>query len=188
VTVERGIFVGDVTRDVSGRPTAITNERLAIPLAADASFPSWAGDNRRVTFALPVGSQYDVFVGDVDAGTATNVTSSSVDEHQPSFSPTANRIAFARKTGKGGVYRIDIFVLDLNSGQTTQVTSKANANVLHIGSPDWSPDGSAIAFYGYLASITATGDIFRIPTDGSQKATLLTGGSDDSFLAPLWRR
>jgi Tol biopolymer transport system component len=188
VTVERGIFVGDVTLDVSGRPIAITNERLAIPLAADASFPSWAGDNRRVTFALPVASQSDVFVGDVDAGTATNVTSSSMSEFQPSFSPVTDRIAFVRKTSKRGAWRNDVFVLDLSSGRTTQVTSKSNANVLQIGHPDWSPGGSGIAFSGLEASLTATPDIYRIPSDGSAKATLLTGASSDIYYAPLWRR
>ena len=68
-----------------------------------------------------------------------------------------------------------------------QVTTKANANIVQIGYPDWSPDGSSVAFSGYAASISAPADIFRIRVDGSQKAVNLTGASSDSFLVPLWR-
>lgn len=67
------------------------------------------------------------------------------------------------------------------------MTTKANANIVQIGYPDWSPDGSSVAFSGYAASISAPADIYRIPADGLQKAVDLTTASNHSFLVPLWR-
>ena len=82
------------------------------------SVPSWSADNHRIVYALIVGGQSDLFVGDVDSGTATNVTSSATNEYTPALSPVANQIAYVRQTSKGGVYRNDIFVLDLGTRKT----------------------------------------------------------------------
>ena len=190
--VERGIFVGDVTLGLDGRPLAITNERLAVALAIEQVIPSWAGDSVRVAYALNLGTpaapQYDLFVADVDTHAVTNVTGSpTVSEFQPAFSPVANRLAFVRQTSKGGVFRNDVFVLDLSTGRIGQVTSKATANAAQIGHPSWSPDGADIAFSGWSVS-GGKSDVYRIPADGRTKARNLTGSFPDNYAAPLWRR
>ncbi len=190
--LEQGIYVGGVTLDGSGRPIAIFGLRLAVSLPTDQVVPSWSGDNHRVSYDLNLGSaaspQYDIFVADLDTGTATNLTSSSTNEYQPSFSPVANQLAFVRQTSKGGAYRNDVFVLNLDTGKITQVTNKNSANLAEIRQPAWSPDGLNLAFSGAALSIYAAPDIFRIKADGATKAVNLTSSSPDIYYVPLWRK
>lgn len=56
----------------------------------------------------------------------------------PSFSPEGTRIAFSGHTGRD----YDIFVSDLRTGMTTQLTDSRGSDSW----PAWSPDGSTIAF------------------------------------------
>jgi Tol biopolymer transport system component len=192
---ERGIFVGDVTLDPNGAPAGLANVRLAVSLSDQNVIPSWASDSCRIAFDFPVtstaGTQYDLFVasvcGPLPAAAADVTNTSDTSEFDPAFSPAANEIAFVKKTSKGGPYRNDVFVLNLTTGSTRQVTNKTNANLAQIGQPFWSPDGRNIAFHAVTNSATGKYDVYRIPSDGSQKALNLTASSPNSYLAPIWR-
>ncbi len=193
--IDRGIFVGDVMLNSSGTPAGVTNVRHAVSLSDQNVIPSWASDSCRIAYAFPVSSagstQYDLFVANVCGSlpaTAADVTNTSdTSEFDPAFSPVANEIAFVKKTSKGGPYRNDVFVLNLTTGSTRQVTNKTNANLAQIGQPFWSPDGRSVAFQGVTNSANGKYDVYRMPSDGSQKAVNLTAASPNSYLAPIWR-
>lgn len=190
---ERGIFVADVVRDIlTGAPVFVVNERLAVSLPAEPTV-SWAGDGCRLAYAFETspGLPGDIYVADVCAPGATpiNVTRTPTlsEFGPPAFHPTADRIAFTRRIEKNGSFvRTDIFVVDLATRMTSQITSKNNANLEHIGRPAWSPDGAYLAFDG-MGIGSSRRDIFKIAGDGSGKAVNLTGRYAGAYVAPMWR-
>ena len=186
--VEQGAYIGDVRFDAARRPVGLATVRFAFAMQPENIV--WSGDNHRLTFAQDVPNVPDVYVGDVDSGSVVNVTATAgVAEYDPAFSPTQNRIAFVKRTNKSGLYRNDIFVLNLDNRRVTQVTAKSNTSAVQISHPSFAPGGSAIAFAGWGSSLASpAADIYRIPADGSAKATNLTGSSPDTHYLPRWRR
>lgn len=187
-----GLFVGMVQRDAaSGRPQSVLGVRLALRISP--SVASWSGDEQRVTFGqdLPSngyvsGTQGDVFLGNVDTGAVVNLTNSEISEHQPTFSPTDNHVAYVSRTGKSGAYRNDTFVLNPDTRVVSQLTNKSNAGASQIGHPSYSPDGRHIVFSGWPSSGGA--NIYRLAADGSGRAVDLTRSSSDIHYVPQWRR
>ena len=87
---------------------------------------------------------------------------------KPSWSPDAKRLAFARYPGEG------IAVLDLESGQTTELSPKGK-------DPAWSPDGKYIAFVRVEPSTPQESFILAeqgwlVEAAGGQSRFLVQGG------------
>jgi hypothetical protein len=178
------LLVGDVS--ATGEVT-VTAE-LPVPDYGPSEV-SWDRTSTQLAYtATPPGHEVpDIFVVSAAGGSPWNVTNSpSVGEHQPDFSPTADEIAYVKRTSVSGNYRNDIFVLDLTKGTTRQVTTRTNANVAQISAPAWSPDTRDLAFAA-ITSKTGTYDVHRIAASGSAKAVQLTS-SLNSIMRPMWTR
>ena len=65
-------------------------------------------------------------------------------DHGPEWSPDGRRLAFVSKRGAAD----QIFVLDLESGGSRQLSTLAEG----VSSPVWSPDGTHVAFLGTVIS------------------------------------
>src|ERR1700680_2958125 len=65
-------------------------------------------------------------------------------DHSPEWSPDGRRLAFVSRRGAAD----QIFVLELASGESIQVTSLAKG----AANPVWSPDGTHLAFLGPVVS------------------------------------
>jgi len=65
-------------------------------------------------------------------------------DHGPEWSPDGRRLAFVSKHGAAD----QIFVLDLGSGDSRQLSSQPEG----VSSPVWSPDGTHVAFLGTVIS------------------------------------
>lgn len=63
---------------------------------------------------------------------------------QPSFAPDGRRLAYLSDEGTPGNFHL--FLLDLETGERTQVTRERNRNDSHAA---FSPDGRRIAFHAY---------------------------------------
>ena len=68
----------------------------------------------------------------------TRITSGDWDDITPAPSPNGEKIAFA--SNRNGFW--DLYLLDLASGNVTQLTNTPQ----YEGAPTWSPDGSFLAF------------------------------------------
>jgi TolB protein len=71
----------------------------------------------------------------------TRITYGDWDDITPSPSPDGEKIAFA--SNRNGFW--DLYLLDLSSGDVTQLTNTPE----YEGAPTWSPDGSFMAFEAY---------------------------------------
>lgn len=71
----------------------------------------------------------------------TRLTAGDWDDMTPSPSPDGEKIAFA--SNRNGFW--DLYLMDLSSGDISQLTDTPD----YEGSPTWSPDGSFLAFESY---------------------------------------
>lgn len=102
------------------------------------------------------------------------LTSGSWDDITPALSPDQEHLAFA--SNRGGKW--DLYLLDVQTGDISQVTDSA----VYEAAPSWSPDGLWMAYEGYSQDNL---DIFIRPVDGSQEAVQLTGSSSADY-GPAW--
>ena len=104
----------------------------------------------------------------------SRITNGEWDDITPAISPDGRRIAFA--SNRDGFW--DLYLLDLDTGETTRLTDTPE----YEASPSWSPDGLFLAFESYRQGNL---DIFIQPLDGSQPAIQLTNDPAADF-SPAW--
>lgn len=140
------------------------------------------------TPTLPIDEQNDVMILSIEEnGYAhlfaympgkldfTRLTSGKWSDITPSISPNGKSVAFA--SNRGGYW--DIYTLDLQSGQVSQLTNTPE----YDSSPSWSPDGAYVAYETYR---NGSLDIAILSlTDPAQEPIILTDdpASDHS---PAW--
>jgi TolB protein len=114
----------------------------------------------------------NIYVKSVGSGSGRRVTTSGYNTN-PSMSPDGKLIAFTKQLG--GAQKV--FVLDLGTGQETQVTSGGGSDE----NPSFSPDGYFIAF-----SSTRSGQkkIFVTTRHGAPPVMIPTG--DGAAYMPSW--
>jgi Tol biopolymer transport system component len=191
---EEGIYVADVLRDGTGRPVGIANLALLIRTYA-ASMISWSGDDQRIAYQVSAprsggGTQIDIWVRDIPSGVETNITNSpDYSEDSPAYSPVAERIAFRREVpARNGEYRYDIYTMPAFGGAATRITTPTTPGGTHNEIPSYSPDGQYLLFVSSDGSFERDRDLYRIKSDGSGKATNLTGKQKGFFGINRWRR
>ena len=86
----------------------------------------------------------------------------------PDISPDGKKVAFAALMGGTG----DIFVVDIESGQLTNLTKDEPGDF----SPTWAPDGKTIV---YLARVSQNDKLFKLDLASGTKTQLTFGAHDD---------
>ena len=103
--------------------------------------PAWSPEGDKIAFYSDEGGTEDIWVmspADLQP-IRRRLTRSIAVEHNPAWSPFGDMIAFQSFT-EDGLW--DIWVVDIDSGEATQITSDENSDM----NPTWSPDGTSIAF------------------------------------------
>src|SRR5512138_2319114 len=91
------------------------------------------------------------------------------DPESPDFSPDGKKVVFAGLQGAVG----DLFVLDLETKQITNITKDNFAD----SGPTWSPDGKYIV---YVARVSGNEKLFKIDPATGMKTQLTFGTHDDA--------
>ena len=127
-------------------------------------------DDRIAYFARTERSKSLVIENVVSRRTERKIDLRAVDgPESPSFSPDGRRVAFAALSG--GV--TDIYVVDIDSGDLTNITKDAFADY----APTFSPDGKTLV---YTARIGGSDKLFEVDVTSGAKKQLTFGTHDDT--------
>lgn len=160
--------------DLRALPTTIKSaERGCPPLPGPrpaAEQPALPG-RIAVRASCSYGGQVDLFLLERD-GSVRNLTFSTNDELEFSWSPDGTRIAMA--SDRAGNF--DVWVIDVDSGVLTQLTHHPADD----RQPSWSPDGKTIAFLSFRDAPPEDerGEIYVMALDGSNERRLTNNQVD----------
>lgn len=120
------------TETATNNPKTINFEQITYSSGPEF-FPSLSPDGKSIAYAGRASGNWDIYSQPTGSANATNLTKdSSLDDSQPAFSPTGDRIAFRSERDGGGIY-----VMSANGDLPTRISDFGY-------SPSWSPDGAHI--------------------------------------------
>jgi Tol biopolymer transport system component len=168
-----------------------TGEMSPLPLIRDL------GDSvlRYQYAASPDGSQLayvslaedgsrQIFIGRVDGtGVRQQVTHDPIGAFSPAWSPDGTSIAYV---GYGRGDAKNLFVLDLATGESTQVTDESpSCRFCGPHEPQFTPDGASLI---YTRTVLVAGggstDLRTVPVAGGESTVLIGPGGGNSSLSP----
>lgn len=126
------------------------NDVLLWPLAAGTiSGPiDWSPDGSKIaiSYRAPGHTDADIAVVPADGpGAITLLTASTADEHDPSWSPLGDKIAFLRSSAAGSLNDGDLYEMNADGTGETLLYHGDPSHIAAFGT-DWSPDGTKILF------------------------------------------
>jgi TolB protein len=123
------------------------------PLLPTIAFTSTRDD----PIAVPQINAAEIYLADPDGGNARRLTANHDGDGLPALSPTGRQVIFDsnRLRLEGQDLTFDLFVMELDSGNTDHVTAGSSAS--------WSPDGHAVVYH---RSASGSGQPIR-PDPGS---------------------
>lgn len=162
--------------DANGDPMVIT--RYAYKPTASEGLTRF-NDNRRT----------HIYMVDVATRRVRQLTQGTRDEHSIDWSPNGREIVFAAnpEADPDRVFHQDLFAVDVASGATRTV-AHMNAVATH---PQWSPDGSMIAFLGTVRPFQSSetnmenAHVWVVNSDGTNRRDI-GKAVDNSHGAPQW--
>ena len=104
--------------------------------------PAISPDGSRIAYASRVDGLFKLFIMDQDGSNTTLAYEhDELNVYDPKWSPDGTKIAACIGNRELETKTCDVFVIDLTSGEATQITSLGFAIC-----PEWSPDGDKLAF------------------------------------------
>jgi hypothetical protein len=146
------------------------------------SRPDWSFDGSQLAYVSRTGrSNYDIYLMSTEGTHLKRVNQELMSlESEPAWSPDGTQLAFtSNRSLVENTFdaRFNIFIMDTNGKNQRLLTDFGGSN----SSPDWSPDGSKIAFQ---SSLEGDLDIFTISPDGTKLVNLTQSPSSD--YSPAW--
>ncbi|MDF1504722.1 hypothetical protein PYV61_17320, partial [Roseisolibacter sp. H3M3-2] len=148
--------------DVAKRSTI---RLIDVPQLEQVLSPSWSPDGRQIVMTGNVGGITDLYIVNADGTGLRQLTRDRFGDMQPSWSPDGRTIAFASDRDTDfDVLRLGrwkIALLDVATGQVTEVPNQAGLNI----NPQWAPDGRSFAF---VSDRTGTANLFLYDLDARE--------------------
>lgn len=144
--------------------------------------PAWSPDGAEIIFRTTREGNDEIYVMNADGSGQTNLSRSpATEERGPDWSPDGQQIALASLQGA----ILDIFVMPIHLAQPSEYSSTwANLTDDSLGGdeyPDWSPDGTRIAFHSYR---DGNWEIYVMNADGTGQTRLTYNPEEDTY--PAW--
>jgi TolB protein len=152
----------------TGTVTATTTPTQTLTAPAGVSFfDGFPVEKGTIFFSMSEGGYAHLFAYHPQYLPFTRLTQGAWDDITPAASPDGNRLAFA--SNRGGHW--DLYILDLASGEISQVTDTPE----YDASPSWSPDGQWLVYESYAppAEEESTRD------EGETSTPAAPGGTDN---------
>lgn len=130
-------------------------------------YPDWSPDGRKIAYVSQRGENQDIYLLEVETLAEERITSHPAPDTSPAFSPDGQKLAFVSERPDTSKERrfmkslwdsfygdddLDIWVIELNSGQLRQLTTDQGPD-RHVR---WSPDGQYLLFSNSSAQDVAT--------------------------------
>jgi Tol biopolymer transport system component len=148
--------------------------------------PAWSPGGGRIAFVSDRTGNFDVWLMNRDGSSPLNLTDSPANDcgcfepffvfAQPAFSPDGRKIAFTSDLADPGG-NLDVYTLHLADGTVQRLTNDPGVD----GEPDWSPDGTMIAFQ---SDRDGDFELYAMNSDGSGVTQLTANEARD--LQPDW--
>jgi Tol biopolymer transport system component len=151
--------------------------------------PAWSPDGTKIAYTGP-GNPYgnDVWVMNADGTNQTRLTTWQNVDAYPAWSPDGTKIAFASDRAElnpftcGSTCNQDIYVMNADGTNVTRLTTAPRIDDY----PNWSPDGTKLAFRTTRLFDTAPGndEVYAINANGTGETNLTNNASSDN--SPAW--
>ena len=160
-----------------GTPTQLTD------ISYGVNDPDYAPDGKRIAFfAYDNEGDWEIYTVPADGSASPiQLTENTTDDTWPGYSPNSSTIVYTGKDAEGDQ---EIFTIGATpSGGTLPTPVKVtDSPLLEEFGPDYSPDGSAIAFYGRdLSSADDDYEIYTMPAGGGTPTQLTHNTRPDGW-------
>jgi TolB protein len=167
------VFVLDTNGDL---PTQLTD------FGADSWSLAWSPDGRSLAFVSNVTGDDEIYLVTLEDAAPVNLTKRpDANEFLPVWSPSGQQIAFVsdRAGVEGAIQELeqDIFVMAPDGSGVTRLTDAEGWDT----SPNWSPDGSRIAF---VTERDGNFEVYVMNADGSDPVRLTQSAAYE--WSPTW--
>lgn len=171
----QSLYLMDPVQGSRTRETRLTDNALQ---GADAQ-PSWSADSTRLVYVSTKSGvgHYTIWTVNRDGTGAAQLFDPGDDAQWPVFSPDGTKIAFQLGVGRAGV-DTDTLVLDVAALTTTNLTGP---NGFRDDAPNWSPDGTTLAFF---SNRRGDFDVWLMNADGTNARAIATTPVPEGY--PVW--